>query len=416
MIYTAYEARRLFTAPVFALAGAQSAVLGHLPARWPSMPPVRTLRALSETTRAMQITHRRPPYGIDSVPVHDSEFAVTEEAVMATPFGSLLHFAKSGAGLQAPVLVIPGLAGHFGTLVRDTVRTLLGDHDVYLADWHNARDIPMAAGRFGLEEYIAHVIDFLSAIRPAAHVVAVCQPCAPVLAAAAIMAEDDSPGQPPSITLMAGPVDARVNPGPVKEFADRWPRELLERVALHEVPWPHRGAGRRVYPGFLQIMGFMGMNPRRHMTAIRAMFNDSARGRQEKAARTMAFYEEYFAVLDVTAEFYLETLEVIFTEHHLARGCMRWRGRTVDPSAIRTALLTVEAEKDQLCPPGQTYAAHALCTGIPSDRRRHHLQADVGHYGVFSGRRFQREIYPVIRDFIAEADEPAGLAATGGRA
>jgi len=211
------------------------------------------------------------------------------------------------------------------------------------------------------------------------------------------MAADDHPAQPQSVILMAGPVDARVNPGRVNEFASRWPLGVLERSVITTVPRPHKGAGRRVYPGFLQVAGFMGMAPRRHLSAFGSLFRDLAVGHEERAHKTRVFYQEYFAVLDVTAEFYLDTARAIFRDHDLARNRMLWRGRKVDPAAIQSALLTIEAENDELCQCGQTEAAHRLCTGIPPERKRHHLQPGVGHYGVFSGTRFEQEIYPEVK-------------------
>lgn len=403
MLYTAYEARRALSAPFLAMAEVQSAVLSRLPGPIAGTRSVRSMRAVVDTIRALEITHRRPAFGIDAVEIGGETVRIDEEVITSTPFGTLLHFTKVADRVEPRVLVVPGLAGHYGTLVRGTIRTFLPDHDVYIADWHNARDIPPSHGRFGLDEYITHLIDFLAAIGPGAHLMAVCQPCVPVLAAAAVMAEDAHQAEPSSIILMAGPVDARINPGSVNGFAGRTSPRVLEHTVIQTVPLPHRGAGRRVYPGFLQVMGFMGMDPRRHASAFTGLFRDTAGGNDAGAARTKAFYEEYFAVLDVTAEFYMDTLKAIFTEHHLARGCLRWNGRLVDPSAIGTALLTVEAENDELCPPGQTSAAHALCTGIPPARKQHHLQPSVGHYGVFNGSRFDREIYPVMRSFIAES-------------
>jgi polyhydroxyalkanoate depolymerase len=401
MLYQAYETRRALTAPLFRLASAQSAALRHLP----DARPLRAMRALSDTVSALQLTHDRPSFGIDSVEIDGFDIAVRERAVTATPFGTLLHFEKTLDTRQPAVLVVPGLAGHFGTLVRSTVRTLLPDHEVYVADWHNARDVPADAGPFGLDEYIEHLMGFLREIGPGTHMLAVCQPCVPVLAAAALMAEDGDPAEPQSVILMAGPVDARVNPGPVNDFATKTSPKLIERAAITTVPWPHRGHGRRVYPGFLQIVGFMGMAPGRHVSAFKGLFRDIATGADGDAQRTISFYDEYFAVLDIAAEFYLETSRAIFRDHDLARGELRWRGRQVDPGAISSALLTIEAENDEICPPGQTFAAQELCTGIPAERKRHHLQPGVGHYGVFSGSRFEQDIYPEIRRFIAERHE-----------
>jgi polyhydroxyalkanoate depolymerase len=351
---------------------------------------------------ALRLTHDRPAFGIDSTTVAGRNVTVTETPVMSTPFGTLVHFDKDIAEPQPRVLVVAGLAGHFATLMRGTVGALLPDHDVYITDWHNARDVSPQPGRFGLDEYIQHLIDFLGAIGPGAHLMAVCQPCVPALAAAAIMVEDDDPARPETLILMAGPVDARVNPGRLNAFAARNSLRRLERTVITTVPRPYEGAGRRVYPGFLQIGGFMGLDPRRHATAFRGMFGDVASGRD--AARAREFYAEYFAVLDVTAEYYLDTVRMVFQEHAMANGRFEWRGRRVDLGRIETAMLTIEAENDELCRPGQTEAAHRLCTSIPDARRRHHLQPGVGHYGVFSGSRFEAEIYPEIRSFIETAE------------
>jgi poly(3-hydroxybutyrate) depolymerase len=400
MLYQTYEARRALTRPVYNAASLTSSVLRRLPAA----APVRVCRAMTDTLSALEITHERPAYGIDEVDIDGVPVPVEEQVVEATPFASLIRFHKIAGPEAPPVLVVPGLAGHFGTLVRGTLRTMLPDHDVHVADWHNARDVPVSAGRFGLDEYVEHIIDFLRAIGQGAHVVAVCQPAVATLAAAAIMAADGDEAAPASITLIAGPVDARVNPGRVNRFATRHAIKDLERTVITRVPWPHRGAGRRVYPGFLQVLGFMGMDPRRHMNAFKGLFGDIARGNEAGADVVTTFYDEYFAVLDVTAEFYLDTARVVFQDHDLARGRMTWRGRPVDPGQIRSALMTVEGEQDEMCCPGQTAAAHDLCTGVPDDRRRHHLQPGVGHYGVFNGSRWRREIYPEIRSFIAAAD------------
>lgn len=402
LLYNAYEMRRRLMAPLYGTAELQAAALRALPQPIAAMPGARVSRAIAETTAALQLTHRRPGFGINAVDVAGEEVAVEERFLASTAFARIVHFAKAQQpGGQPRVLLLPGLAGHFGTLVRDTVRTMLPDHDVYLADWFNARDVPVEAGRFGLDEFVEHIMDFLRAIGPGTHLMAICQPCAAAVAAAAIMAADDDPAQPAGLILLSGPVDTRVNPGPVNETANRYSLQTMERLVTTIVPRPHRGAGRQVYPGFIQALGFLNMAPRRHVKAFAGLMRDVALGHEEEAARTAAFYDEYFAVLDIAAEFYLETARSVFRDHDLARGRMTWRGQPVDPSLIRTALMTVEAENDDMCPPGQTEAAHALCTAIPAARRRHHLQVGVGHYGVFSGSRFQNEIYPQIRGFIA---------------
>ena len=404
MLYQAYELRRNLAAPLFRVAALQVAALRNLPECIAEAPSVRALRAVPETIDALRLTHVRPEFGIGSVEINGERVPVREEKLKSTAFGTLLRFAKAEQTEQPRVLIVPGLAGHFATLVRGTVRTLLSDHEVFVADWHNARDIQVSEGRFGLDEYIAHLIDFLSEIGPGSHLMAVCQPCVPALAAAAIMAEDGHEAQPVSLILMAGPVDARVNPGPVNEFAAGRSLEQLERTVITNVPRPYRGAGRKVYPGFLQAAGFISMAPGRHVSAFSGLLRDIAAGAEDEAARTRAFYDEYFAVLDVTAEYYLDTVRAIFQDHDLARSCLEWRGRRVDLSAIETALLTIEGENDEMCPPGQTHAAHDLCTSIQASRKHHLLAAGVGHYGVFSGTRFEQEIYPKIRDFVSHLD------------
>jgi polyhydroxyalkanoate depolymerase len=350
-------------------------------------------------------THERPAFGIDAVRVGDRDVPVRETVADATPFATLLHFAKDVDVPLPRVLVVAPMSGHFATLLRATVQTMLPDHDVYLTDWHNARDVPVADGAFGLDEYAEHLIRFFEKIGPGAHVVAVCQPCVPVLAAIAVMAEAGNAAQPRSMTLMAGPIDARINPTAVNELATSHPLEWFEQNVISTVPARFPGGGRHVYPGFLQLIGFVSMNLRRHVKAHWELFDDLATGKDEKARAVAKFYDEYFAVADLPAEFYLETIDSVFQQYALARGTLTVRGRRVDPAAIeRTALLTVEGERDDVCGIGQTMAAHDLCRGIRPYRKRHHLQAGVGHYGVFSGRRWAQYIYPMVRNLILSTD------------
>jgi poly(3-hydroxybutyrate) depolymerase len=328
---------------------------------------------------------------------------VSATSALSTPFASLLHFAKPSVSGQPPVLLVGPISGHFATLLRPTVRTLLVDHDVYVLDWHNARDIPVSEGRFGLDEYIDHVIAALRHLGGACHVLAVCQPAPLVLAAVAVLAAAGDSAAPRSLTLIAGPIDTRVNRNRINKMADRHPLSLYERLLTSRVPGHYPGAGRRVYPGVAQLTGFMSLNPRRHLSAHAKLYRALVSGDVQTARTIRDFYDEYGAVMDVPAEFYLETLQRIFMEHDLPRGAFSWRGQPVDPSAIRdTALLTVEGAADDMCSPGQTEAAHGLCAGVPQERKFHHLQDGVGHYGVFAGSRWENEIYPVIRGFIAE--------------
>jgi poly(3-hydroxybutyrate) depolymerase len=293
------------------------------------------------------------------------------------------------------------LSGHFATLLRGTVQTMLAEHDIYVTDWKNARDVPVAEGEFGFDDFIDYVIGFLDALGPGTHVVAVCQPAVAVLAAVAIMAASGNPAQPSSMTLMAGPIDTRINPTEVNRLATGHAIEWFERNLISRVPSGHPGASRRVYPGFLQISAFMLMNFDRHVRAHAEHFASLVEGDSAKATLHQAFYDEYLAVMDLPAAFYLETVERIFQTQELARGTLVSRGRPVEPAAIRrTALMTVEGENDDICAVGQTLAAQELCTGLHPLKKRHHLQTGVGHYGVFSGRRWAAEIYPRVRQLI----------------
>jgi polyhydroxyalkanoate depolymerase len=322
-----------------------------------------------------------------------------------TPFGTLLHFKKDIDMAQPRVLLIAPLSGHFSTLLRATVRTMLAEHDVYITDWHNARDVPTEAGRFGFDEYIAHLIRFLEVIGPGAHLVAVCQPCVAALVAVSVMAQGGDVATPRSMTLMAGPIDTRVNPTKVNELAKSREIDWFEKNLIATVPRRYGGGGRKVYPGFVQLAAFMSMNLDRHVKAHRELYENLANGEHVKAAQTKAFYDEYFAVLDLTAEFYLETVKLVFQEHALPLGALTYKNQKVDPASIRrTMLFTVEGEKDDICAVGQTLAAHELCSGLRPSRKRHHMQAGVGHYGVFTGRVWQNQIYPMVKNVILQSD------------
>jgi poly(3-hydroxybutyrate) depolymerase len=406
MLYSAYQATADLIAPYRMASSVLAGGLSQLPSAFLDQPLVRRTYATAELVSLWGLSHHRPPFGIDSVLVGDEEVAVTEQAAHVTPFGTLLHFAKETSHPQPPVLLIAPMSGHFATLVRATVRTMLPDHDVYVTDWHNARDIPVSAGRFGLDEFTGHLMEFLEVIGPGGHMVAVCQPCVPALAATALMAEDDSEFQPRSLTLMAGPIDGRIDPTAVNCLAMEHPLSWFEQNVISTVPLRFRGAGRRVYPGFVQLAAFMKMNPERHSKAMLGIWDDVTRGEMARAARTQAFYEEYFAVLDLTAEFYLETVSAIFQEHLLARGILDIHGRRVNPAAIRkTSLLTIEGERDDICSVGQTAAAHALCTSLRPAQRRQYMAPGVGHYGVFSGSRWERETYPLLRTMILASSD-----------
>jgi poly(3-hydroxybutyrate) depolymerase len=399
MLYQAYQLQSDIMSPLRWMSQMGSSVLGSAQGESGML---RKASAALDVFSRLRLTHSRPDYGISTVAGAQDTIPVVEEVVLSMPFGRLLHFKKSlGLADQPKVLLVAPLSGHFATLLRETARTLLQDHDVYITDWHNARDVPLSQGAFDLDDYIDHMIRFMEAIGPGSHVVAVCQPCVAALAATALMAEDDNPCQPRSLTLMAGPVDCRVNPTAVNELANSKPIEWFEKNLISRVPLPHAGFMRRVYPGFVQLSAFLSMNPERHKQAFKDLYQHLADGEHDKAQTIKSFYDEYLAVNDLPAEFYLETIVKVFQTYDLAKGELMYRGRLVDTKAIRrTALMTVEGERDDICSVGQTVAAQDLCSSIRPYLKNHHVQTGVGHYGVFSGKKWNQQIYPRVRDAI----------------
>jgi polyhydroxyalkanoate depolymerase len=375
------------------------------------LPAARRIAAACAVFASAQVTHSRPSFGIGRTMLGSGaaarEVLVHEEAVHVLPFCTLLRFAKEDADdvlerqPQPRVLLVAPMSGHFATLLRDTVRTMLPEHDVYITDWHNARDVPLSAGAFGLDQYTRYLIEFLGVLGEGAHMLAVCQPCVAALAAVALMSEDGHPATPASLTLMAGPIDCRISPTEVNKLATTRPIEWFEKNLISHVPWRHRGGGRRVYPGFVQLSAFMSMNRERHVNAFRDYYAHLVADEFDKAEITRTFYEEYMAVADLSADFYLETVRLVFQDHALPSGELMVGSRHVDPAAIRrTALLTIEGERDDICSVGQTLAAQDLCSTLRPYLRTHYVQAGVGHYGVFSGKRWQNQIYPIVRDVI----------------
>lgn len=406
LLYAGYEAQTASAAPL----RAASALTADLIKRAPRPLRTKSLRrigSLGEVIAGARLTHRRPAFGIDSVQVGGRDVGVHETAVIQTPFADLLHFRKELGGSaatrpQPAVLVIAALSGHFATMLRPTVRTLLQDHDVYITDWHNARDVPLSDGSFGLDDYICSVLEFIRFIGPDTHVIAVCQPCNAALAATAILADAADGFEPRSLTLVSGPIDARINPSKMDDVAAKKSLDWFARNCIATVPRRYPGAGRRVYPGFLQVSAFMSQNMRRHLGAHRNMYQQLVAEDFVAAKTAKRFYDEYFAVLDIDEKFYLDTVRTVFQDHDLARGRMRYQGNLVRPEAIeRTALMTVEAQNDDMCSVGQTAAAHDLTPGLRDNQRRRHVQSGVGHYGVFAGHLWEQEIYPAVRDFIA---------------
>ncbi|MEO7026917.1 MAG: polyhydroxyalkanoate depolymerase [Caulobacteraceae bacterium] len=376
----------------------------------------RSVLATADLTANLTRRYVKPDWNIDSVVVNGLAVPIRERTVWRTPWVALRHLSRDPDGLAAaragktgrrapPVLIVAPLSGHHATLLRGTVQTFLADHDVYVTDWLNARDVPVIAGRFDFHDYIDTVRRILETLGERAHVVAVCQPGPPVLAAAALMAEEGHPSRPASLTFMGSPIDARLSPTVTNRLAEARPFAWFQSHMIYSVPPPYIGVWRRVYPGFVQLYSFMSMNAEKHQDAHKRYFDNLVRGDGESADRHRQFYNEYLSVLDLTEEFYLQTVDVVFQRHLLPKGELIHRGRAVDPGALRDiGLMTVEGERDDISGVGQTQAAHALCGNIPDELRELYVQPGVGHYGVFNGRRFDEEIYPRIRDFIARAE------------
>jgi poly(3-hydroxybutyrate) depolymerase len=368
------------------------------------------LELFERTTRR----YRKPDWNIRETVVQGRTVAVKERVLVKKPFCNLLHFEREVSAWRRyrdpKVLVVAPMAGHFATLLRGTVRDLLPHHDVYVTDWQDARFVPRAEGPFDLDDYIDYILEFLRFFGGDVHVMAVCQPTVPVFAAVALMEAAGDPAVPRSMILMAGPIDARENPTAVNRFAESRSIEWFRRNVITQVPWPYPGMMRLVYPGFLQLSGFMGMNLERHVSAHRDLFHNLIKGDGDSADKHREFYDEFLAVMDLTAEYYLQTIETVFLEHKLPKGLMTHGNLRVDPSKIKhVALMTVEGEKDDISGIGQTRAAQKLCTNLAEGLREHHLQAGVGHYGVFNGSRFRAEIAPKIRNFIAKHQRRRGV-------
>lgn len=409
MLYQWHEALRRMSYPAVAFAGAWSEVLNHPSSPWSLLPGTSQMAANMEFFHHLGKDYEKPEFGIHALQKDGRTIPVVETLIDQTPFCRLLRFkryADHGPGVDAlhddpSVLVVAPLSGHHATLLRDTVSTLLADHKVYITDWTDARLVPTSQGSFGLDDYVHTVERFIRCIGTKnLHVLAVCQPVVPVLGAISLMAARGEP-TPASMTLMGGPIDTRLSPTAVNNLATRQPYEWFEQNLIHAVPSGYAGVGRRVYPGFLQHMGFVAMNPERHSMAHWKFYEQLIAGEHENAKAHRKFYDEYNAVMDLPAEYYLDTIKTVFQEHLLPKGQWEVAGELVKPSAIKsTALITIEGARDDIAGQGQTQAAHALCSNIPAARKVH-LLADTGHYGAFSGSRWRNEIYPKLRRFIA---------------
>jgi poly(3-hydroxybutyrate) depolymerase len=406
MIYQLYEMNQAAMAPWRAAADSMRLAYSNPfnPLAYTSLG--RSVAAGFEVFERATRRYGKPAFGLPHTTVAGQQVEVRENVVWSKPFCDLLHFERNlpdGHTGDPRVLIVAPMSGHYATLLRGTVETLLPSADIYITDWADARMVPLSDGHFDLDDYIDYVIEMLHHLGEDTHVIAVCQPAVPVLAAVARMEAEKDPFAPSSMTLMGGPIDTRVKPTAVNELAKSHPISWFEENVIMQVPWPQPGAMRQVYPGFLQLSGFMSMNLDRHMTAHKDFFFHLVKNDGDSADRHREFYDEYLAVMDLTAEFYLQTVETVFINHALPKGEMTHRGKLVDPSTIvNTALMTVEGENDDISGVGQTQAAQTLCSNLPDHMRLHYMQPDVGHYGVFNGSRFRREIAPRILSFMRE--------------
>ncbi len=407
MLYQLYEFNHAAVAPLRTLAAANRLFLAQPWNPWSHTWPFRAAAAAWEIFEGATRRYGKPGFGIDAAKLDGQRVAVRERMVQQRTFCDLLHFERDPEALPRShrddprVLLVAPMSGHYATLLRGTVRALVPDHEVYITDWQDARMVPLAAGGFDLDDYIDYLVDFLRLLGPDTHVIAVCQPGPAALAATALLAADDDPCQPASLTIMGSPIDTRRSPTEPNRLATSRPLSWFEHNVIMRAPFPQPGFLRRVYPGFLQLTGFMTMNLDRHLGAHHRLYHSLVAGDGDSVAAHRKFYDEYLAVMDLTAEYYLQTLRVVFQEHQLPQGEMRHRGRLVEPAAIaRTALMTVEGENDDISGIGQTQAAHDLCVNVPAHMHADYVQAGVGHYGVFNGSRWREVIAPRIRDFI----------------
>jgi poly(3-hydroxybutyrate) depolymerase len=401
MIYQMHEMQHAAVSPLRAWAQLNASLFGSPFSALSYTPVGKAVAAGCELMLRVTQRYERPHFGIAETKIGRNAVAVHEEVVIEEPFCRLLHFRREIRRKDPRVLVVAPLSGHYATLLRDTVRTLLPDHDVTITDWTDARMVPIYDGAFHFDDYVAYVQKFIRRLGPDTHVISVCQPTVPVLAAISLMAEDDDPFVPRTMTMMGGPIDTRINPTGVNDYARRHHIKWFENKVITRVPAKYPGFMRRVYPGFLQHAGFVWMNPERHIDAHWDFFNQLVEGDGDSAEGHRRFYDEYNAVMDLPAEYYLDTLERVFMHHLLPKGELDVAGRRVAPSTIRnTALFTIEGELDDISGPGQTRAAHALCTRLPARMKQHFLAPGLGHYGIFSGRRFREAVFPKIRDFI----------------
>jgi poly(3-hydroxybutyrate) depolymerase len=406
LLYSLYDANRAVLTPLRAAARSSLAM-----SKSPLLSEFTTVlgrssEAALEVVEGMMQRRGKPDWRIKATTIDGARVRVTEQVIVEKPFGDLLRFRRQGDHADPKVLIVAPMSGHFSTLLRDSVRGLLPNHDVYITDWKDAARVPLLQGGFGIDDYIDYLLEFMRELGPNHHVMAVCQPAPLTIAAVALLAQGDDPCQPRTMTLMGGPIDIAAAPTQPTELANERSMNWFETHCITTVPATYPAAHRRVYPGFLQLGAFIAMNADRHMNAHLRMFRHLVEGDGESADAHRRFYDEYMSVMDITADFYLQTIRRVFKERWIATGRFIWRGQQVRPSAIkRTALLTVEGELDDISAPGQTIAAHGICDGIPDARKRNHLQKGVGHYGIFNGRRWRERIVPEVSRFIREMSD-----------
>ena len=419
MLYQLYETQRALMSPFSEFASATAKLYNHPLSPFAQIPLAQRVSASFDLMHRLAKEYEKPAFGITSAPVGGIEVAVQEQVAISKPFCRLLRFkrftddpkALSVMKLQPKVLVVAPLSGHHSTLLRDTVRSLLQDHKVFITDWTDARMVPLDAGAFHLDDYVAYVQEFIRHIGPDVHVISVCQPTVPVLAAVSLLASGGEP-TPLTMTMMGGPIDARRSPTAVNNLAINKSHSWFQNNVIYRVPPNFPGAGRAVYPGFLQHTGFVAMNPDRHVSSHYDYFLDLIRGDDDNAESHRQFYDEYNAVLDMPAEYYLDTIKTVFQDFALVNGTWHVRGELVRPQDITTtSLLTIEGELDDISGAGQTRAAHELCSGIPKNRQFHYDALGAGHYGIFSGRRWREKVYPEVKAFIRRYDVATASAA-----
>ena len=402
MLYDAYEMQRSLLAGASTLANIGAGWMQNPanPFAYMGMGPI-VASALDVFAHAAS-PRGKPEFGLAYTRVNGKEVAVHEEIVLRRPFGQLKRFRKESVEGAPRLLIVAPMSGHYATLLRGTVERMLPGHDVYITDWRDAKLVPLSDGRFDLNDYIDYLVEFLEHIGPGAHMLAVCQPSVPCYAAAAIMSQDRHPARPRTLTMMGGPIDTRKAPTAVNTLATERPHSWFQKNVIATVPYSYPGAGRHVYPGFLQLAGFMTMNLGSHLTSHWEMFKHLVEGDGDSADATKSFYEEYRSVCDMTEEFYLQTVDTVFQRHLLPDGKMMHRGRRVDPAAIEdVALLAIEGERDDISGIGQTRAALEISTGLPEELKKYHLAKGVGHYGIFNGSKWRSRIAPVVEKWIA---------------